>query len=150
MPTRNPAANPADDVVDQLDALLFAFRGEMHRLMREAELVLSPMELRVLLHVARRPGCTAGDLARHSGRDKGQLTRLIQHLEQERLIWREAHAEDRRAQCLFTTEAGEAIHARMRAERRALAKSLLSGLDAGEQAQLAQLLGKLRAGRPSA
>jgi DNA-binding MarR family transcriptional regulator len=148
MPSKIPAASPADDVVDQLDALLFAFRGEMHRVMREAELPVSPMELRVLLHVARQPGCTAGDLARHSGRDKGQLTRLIQNLEQEGLIRREAHAEDRRAQCLFTTEAGEAVHARMRSERRALARSLLSRLDAAEQAQLAQLLGKLKAGRP--
>ena len=148
MPAKNPATGPADDVVDQLDALLFAFRGEMHRLMREAELPVSPMELRVLLHIARQPGCTAGDLARHSGRDKGQLTRLIQNLEQEGLIRREAHADDRRAQCLFTTEAGEAVHARMRSERRALAKGLLSHLDAAEQAQLAQLLGKLKAGRP--
>lgn len=147
MPAKNPAASPADEVVDQLDALLFAFRGEMHRAMREAELPVSPMELRVLLHVARHPGCTAGDLARHSGRDKGQLTRLIQRLEEEGLLRREAHAEDRRAQCLFTTEAGEAVHARMRAERRALARRLLSSLDTQEQAQLAGLLGKLRAGR---
>lgn len=147
MPTKNPAAGPADEVVEQLDALLFAFRGEMHRAMREAELPVSPMEVRVLLHVAHHPGCTAGDLARHSGRDKGQLTRLIQHLEEEGLLRREAHAEDRRAQCLFATEAGEALHARMRAERRALARGLLDKLDAQEQAQLAGLLGKLRAGR---
>jgi DNA-binding MarR family transcriptional regulator len=142
----NPDANPAGDVLEQLDALLFTFRGEMHRAMREADLPISPMELRVLLHVAHHPGCTAGDLGRHSGRDKGQLTRVIQHLEQEGLLRREAHALDRRAQCLFATEAGEALHARMRAQRRAIARSLLDGLDADEQAQLAVLLGRMRAG----
>lgn len=148
MKTKNPAPGAADEVVDQLDALLFAFRGEVHRAMREAVVPLSPMELRVLLHVARHPGCTAVDLAQHSGRDKGQLARLVQHLEALQLIRREPHAHDRRAQCLFTTEAGEAIHARMRAQRRALAKSLLGRLDTAEQAQLALLLGKLKAGVP--
>jgi DNA-binding MarR family transcriptional regulator len=146
MSMKNPAADPADEVVEQLEGLLFAFRGEMHRAVREAELPISPMELRVLLHIAHHPGCTAGDLGRHSGRDKGQLTRLIQHLEEQGLLRREAHAQDRRAQCLFATEAGEALHARMRERRRALARSLLGGLDGQEQAQLSTLLGKLRAG----
>lgn len=137
-----PSVN--EDVLEQLDALMFAYRGEMHRAMREAGLPINPMEVRVLLHVAHHPGCTASELARHSGRDKAQVTRLLQQLEQAALIRREADAGDRRVQRLFLSEAGERTHRQLAGERKAIGRRLLGALDAEEQAQLGRLLARLR------
>lgn len=133
-----------EDVLEQLNALMFAYRGEMHRAMREAGLPIKPMEVRVLLHVATHPGCTAGDLARHSGRDKAQVTRLLQQLEQAGLMRRNADAQDRRVQRLFVTEAGERTHRQLSAERDAIGRRFLGALSADEQAQLGRLLARLR------
>ncbi|WP_157264049.1 MarR family winged helix-turn-helix transcriptional regulator [Azohydromonas aeria] len=146
MPARTHAADVADAVVEQLDALLHMFHAEMHRAMREARLPLGSMELRALRHIADHPGCTAGDLARHSGRDKGQVTRLLQQLEKDGYLRRDPHPQDARAQCLQVTPAGAAVHARLRQERRALARALLSTLETQEQAQLAVLLQRLAGG----
>lgn len=149
MPTdpRWPDGRPSDtDVLEQLHALMFAFRGELQRLGREAQAPVNPMEVRALLHVAHHPGTTASDLVRHSGRDKAQVTRLIQQLEQAGLLRREADAADRRQQRLYATEAGEQLHRELRQRRDALGRRLLAVLSADEQVQLGQLLARLREG----
>lgn len=135
----------ADDVVEQLEALVFALRAEMQRAVREAQLPVSPMEMRALRHIAHHPGCTAADLVRHSGRDKAQVARLIQQLEQAGLARREPDPHDRRAQCLHATEAGQALHAQLHGYRREAARRLLARLAPQEQQQLGTLLARLRA-----
>jgi DNA-binding MarR family transcriptional regulator len=144
-PSALPTSEP--EVLEQLNALMFVFRGQLHRLVRESGLPLNPMEVKALLHIAHHPGSTAGDLARHSGRDKAQVTRLVQQLEEQGLLTRQPDAQDRRVQRLHVTEAGQALHARLRRERDALSQRMLASLSQAEQAQLAALLAKLRQGQ---
>ncbi|NDY93774.1 MarR family winged helix-turn-helix transcriptional regulator [Ideonella livida] len=138
------SATPAGQALDQLNRLMFRFRGQLHRLMAEAGVEGNPSELKALLHIAHRPGCAAAELVRDSGRDKAQVARLVQALEDRGWLRRAPDAQDRRVQRLHLTPEGEAVHARMRAVRDAEARQLLGRLTAPEQTQLAALLAKLQ------
>jgi DNA-binding MarR family transcriptional regulator len=138
-----PEGAPVPDALEQLNRLVFQFRGRLQKLLLDAGMHVNPMELKALLHIAHHPGCTASDLARLSGRDKAQVTRLIQQLEQQGWVRRTVDERDRRSQRLEITPAGEAIHDHLRAARDAHARVVLSRLDPAEQARLAELLAKL-------
>ncbi len=138
-----PEGSTPPDALEQLHRLVFQFRGQLQKLLLETGTPANPMELKVLLHIAHHPGCTASDLSRHSGRDKAQVTRLIQQLEQRGWVHRTADERDRRSHRLEITPTGEAIHDQVRAARDAHARVVLSRLDETEQAQLAGLLAKL-------
>ena len=80
---------------------------------------------------------------RESGRDKAQVARLLQQMEARGWVRRSGDAVDRRVQRLEATEAGQTLHARMRAVRDAEARALLGRLTLAEQAELARLLARL-------
>lgn len=133
-----------EDVLDQLHAVMHAFRSEMRRALHEAGHAFNGMEVRMFLQIAQHAGVTASELVARSGRDKAQITRLIQQLEQAGLVRREPDASDRRVQRLFLTEAGEALHIHLQRERQAVGARLLGKLDVREQAQLSSLLARIR------
>jgi len=133
-----------DDVLDQLQALMFAFRKEMRRALHEAGHAFNGMEAKVFLRIAEHPGCASSDLVRESGRDKAQITRLIQQLEQAGLVAREADPQDRRVQRLHVTDAGRQLHQDLRERRRQIAHRMLGNLNREEQQQLASLLSRMR------
>ena len=132
-----------EDLIDQLHAVMHAFRSEMKRVVQESGHSLNGMEVRALLWIARHPGGSARELAQHSGRDKAQLARVIQQLEQAALVSRAAHASDRRLQCLNLTAAGAALMESLQRERQHVSARMLGKLSAAEQKQLAALLARL-------
>ena len=132
-----------EDLMEQLHAVMFAFRSEMRRAVQESGHSLNGMEVRALLWIAAHAGATARELALHSGRDKAQLTRVIQQLEAAGLLSRAADADDRRVQRLALTAAGEALVASLRRERQAVAARMLGKLSAADRAQLSELLARL-------
>jgi DNA-binding MarR family transcriptional regulator len=130
--------------MEHLSALMFAYRAEMRRALHEGGHELNGMEVRTLLWIARHPGGTARELAQHGGRDKAQITRVIQQLEGSGLIGREADPGDKRVQRLALSAAGQALHAALQQHRQAVSKRLLGRLAPAEQAQLGALLAKMR------
>jgi MarR family transcriptional regulator, temperature-dependent positive regulator of motility len=142
-PRSETAGDAAPAALEQLQRLVFQFRGQLPRLSLAAGVQANPMELKALLHIAHHAGCTASDLVRHSGRDKAQVARLLQQLEHQGWLQRQPDAQDRRVQRLQLTPAGDAVHARMRQARDAWAAQLLARLSTQEQQQLAGLLAKL-------
>lgn len=132
-----------EDLIDQLHAVMHAFRSEMKRAVLESGHSLNGMEVRALLWIARHPGSSARELALHSGRDKAQLARVIQQLEHAGLVSREAHASDRRLQCLNLTAPGAALMESLQRERQLVSARMLGKLSAVEQKQLAALLARL-------
>lgn len=135
-----------DDVLEQLQALMFAFRKEMRRALHDAGHAFNGMEVKVFLRIAEHPGCASSDLVRESGRDKAQITRLIQQLEQAGLVAREPDAQDRRIQRLHATPAGRQLHSELRERRRQIGSRMLARLNEEEQRQLAGLLSRMRGG----
>ncbi|MFC0251924.1 MarR family winged helix-turn-helix transcriptional regulator [Massilia consociata] len=103
------------------------------------------MEHKVLGYFAQRPGATQRDLAQHSGRDKAQVTRLVQGLREKGLIDARPDEADRRSTRLYLTATGEATYADMQRHGELLAAQALSGLSDDERRQLGGLLARVQA-----
>lgn len=142
----DPAGEVAPvDVVEAVHAVMHAFRARQYRLLRNGPHALTHLEGKVLGFFARHPGATQSELAVHSGRDKGQLARLIGGLKDQGLLQAEVDPADRRALRLRLTDAGAAVQQALQRRSRRLAAAAVGGLSADEQRQLLTLLGKLQA-----
>lgn len=143
-PPKTPRA-PKEEIVDQLADLTHLFRSQLHQTIRQEGEGLAPMETKVLMFFARRPGSTASDLVEHSGRDKAQVTRLVQLLVDRGLLLREPDPADRRQQRISPTAEGTALQRVLHRQRQRLGQAMVKGLSSDELAQLSGLLGRLRA-----
>lgn len=70
----------------------------------------SVAEVRILGEIGRNPELTAKDLASYLSVDKGYMSRMLQNLEKQGLIWREKSEKDAREKHLRLTEAGEKLN----------------------------------------
>ena len=85
------------------------------------------------------------DLARSLGIEGPTLTRHLDNLEEAGLVERRRSEEDRRAVRVALTPAGEAAYASLLDEVAGFNRRLLGGISDDEQAELRELLGRLRA-----
>jgi DNA-binding MarR family transcriptional regulator len=137
-------AMAGDEVLEQLSTLMFRFRAELRRDIVDAGHPVNGMEVRILSQIARMPACTAMDLVRSNGRDKAQIARILQQLEQNGLVTRAPDEQDRRQQRLSLSGAGKSLVTALHRARRNVGRRLLAALSVEEQQQLGQLLTKLR------
>ncbi len=95
-----------------LDTLFHLVHAVKRRLQQQAEqldLGIAPMHIRVIKIIDRKGPCTAVDIASFLGRDKAQVTRLLNTLIEKGLITREPNPDDKRSHYLRTTEEGDSI-----------------------------------------
>lgn len=139
------AAGPVDagDVLEAVHRVMHRARALQHRGLAGQPQAPTPMEGRVLGFFARHPGATQSDLAQHSGRDKGQLARLIAGLRERGLLLATPDADDRRVTRLQLSPQAQQLHLGLMAARRRLSEQAAASLDAADRAQLLALLDKL-------
>ena len=138
----------AGEVMEAIHAIMHLYRSRQFgalRLDAAGPGEITHMESKALGYFARRPGATQRDLVQHSGRDKAQVTRLVQGLRDKGLLDACPDEADRRSTRLFLSSAGEAVFAQMHRQGRQLAERALADLDPQERAQLASLLGRIEA-----
>lgn len=135
----------ADQIADQVHVLRHLYRSRMYAGTQDGQEELSHMAGRLLGHVGRHPGVTHTNLVAHFVRAKAQVTRLVKELRERGLIETRAGKGDRRVQRLYRTELGEQVYASIHDNRIAVVHRAVEGLDAGEQAQLLDLMRRLRA-----
>jgi len=140
----------AETVVESIHSVMHLFRAQQYRALRDGPHDLTPMETKVLGFFSRRIGATLSDLVSHTGRDKGQLARLISGLRDRGLLEGKADEEDRRNLRLYLTEDGAAIHRTLHRQRQRLSGLAVEGLSALERQQLLEVLAKVRANLESA
>jgi DNA-binding MarR family transcriptional regulator len=132
---------PDGDVLEAIHDLMHRVR---HQRLADATPELNPMEARVLGFFARHPGATQTALAAHSGRDKGQLARLVNGLKDKGLLLSEPDDDDRRVSRLRLSEPAQAMHAQAQRQRKKLSALAVQGLSATERRQLMGLLSRIR------
>ncbi len=152
----NPQKNPdrahqksdtqAEDVLDSLHALMHSYRACLFRALRDSSYGITPMDARVLHHIDRHPGSTQSDLVAHSGKDKGQVARLITGLRKRELIKVQVDDKDRRSLHLYLTEAGRHIQAEILEQRLEINRTVMQKLNATECKSMLDLVEKLRSG----
>ncbi len=138
-------AEPTDDVLEAIHAVMHLFRAVQYRVLRDGPHDVTHMDGKVLGFFARHPGATQSELAAHSGRDKGQLARLVAGLKERGLLEARADDADRRSVRLQLTTDGRAVHQTLQRQRRRLSDAAVAGLSAAEHRQLAALLERVRA-----
>jgi DNA-binding MarR family transcriptional regulator len=142
---REHASEPGGETVfEQMHEIMFLFRSLLQQRLREDGGEIPGMALKVLGFFARHPGRTQRELVQHSGRDKGQVARLVKDLTERGLLQRSDATAGRR-RVLELTDSGLVLHRRLQRQRSQLANKLIAGLSAHELAQLNRLLGKLKA-----
>ncbi|NHZ32102.1 MULTISPECIES: MarR family winged helix-turn-helix transcriptional regulator [Massilia] len=129
-----------DAVLELIHTIMHQYRSQQFQALRDGQHELTHMEAKVLAFFGRHPGATQSELARHSGRDKAQVARLITALRERGLLHGEADPADRRNTHLSLTEAGKAIQQAAQAEASKLNAQAVRAMS-GEQQQV--LLGLL-------
>lgn len=131
------------DVLEAVHALMHRVKALQQRRLADDPQAPNGMEGRVLGFFSRHPGATQSDLAQHSGRDKGQLARLIAGLRERGLLLATPDGHDRRITRLQLSPQAQALHRRLVVERRRLSEQAAAGLQPDERRQLLALLDKL-------
>ena len=137
--------SPADAVIELVHEVMHQFRSRQFQALRDGAHDLTHMEAKVMGFFSRRPGATLSDLVAHSGRDKAQLARLVKGLRERELLLAESDPDDRRNVHLRLSEAGRSVQRTLHAQAHVLNTHAVQGLDAREQAQLADLLRRVKA-----
>lgn len=131
-----------------LEALVSLFGGMKqamrHQLQGDAALATAPMLLRMLQLCQRHPGITQQGLAQLTGRDKGQVARLVKELLDDELLLREIHPDDRRSHRLRPTAAGLTAVERFEAAEAGVAELIFGELSAAELTALTEQLDRLK------
>lgn len=68
-----------------------------------------PAYLGVLMSLWQEDGLSAVELARRAGLEPSTMTGLLDRMERDRLLARQADPDDRRAQCIYLTETGRGV-----------------------------------------
>lgn len=156
-PSKSSASNapipPAETAaLQQLMGLFGAVKQAFREaLAADGDGAAAPVALRLLMLCARQPGLTQQALVQATGRDKGQVARLVKELLDHGLLLREPHPEDKRSHCLRPSAAGLLACRRFEQAEAAVALRLFGDLPAATlQAmgtELQRLQGRLR-GQP--
>ncbi|HAT32695.1 MAG TPA: MarR family transcriptional regulator [Janthinobacterium sp.] len=135
---------PEDGVLDLIHSVMHQYRSQQYQVLRDGPHDLTHMESKVLRYFQYHPAATQSDCARHSGRDKAQLARLIATLRARGFLDGVADAADRRNMRLSLTAAGQAVQGLLQQQAERLNATAVRGLSATEQGQLLELLRRVR------
>ncbi len=140
---RGPA--PTADLSALLATLSHRFQQRLRSSPVLATLGLSPLQARLVAFVGRAPPdhATAARFAAATGRDKGQVARLVRDLCAAGLLLRRPHPADGRVAVLGLTPAGQDAALQLLAHRARVRDEMLAGFSPDEAAALAALLGRL-------
>jgi DNA-binding MarR family transcriptional regulator len=129
-----------DDILELIHSIMHQYRSQQYQVLRDGQYDITHMEKKVLSFFERHPASTQSDLARHSGRDKAQLARLIKGLRDTGLLASVADEADRRNVKLTLTADGQAVQSALHQQGKILTTKALQGLTRDEQSQLMALL----------
>lgn len=112
---------------------------------RVRRLGLTRSQWLLLTRLHRRPGASQTELAEMLEVEKASAGRMLDRMERDGWIVRKADPADRRVKRIHLTREAERVHARMWVVAHATVEDALGDLRAGERAQLAQLMSRVKA-----
>ena len=129
-----------DEVLELMHAVMHQVRARQLRGAGESPNDIGPMEGKVLGFFSRQPGATQSDLVAHTGRDKGQIARLIAGLKDKGLLQAQPDAQDGRVTRLHLSKAAQAMHLNVQRQRQKLSALAMAGMSTEQKRQLKELL----------
>ncbi|BFM50991.1 MarR family transcriptional regulator [Marinomonas sp. THO17] len=105
-----------------------ALKESMWDTMKSLELELTPVSFMALKIIHQQKMCTAHTISTTTGKDKGQVTRIVKDLLAQQLIEKQAHPMDKRSQILTLTEQGKSIFIQLQKADLAALNAMKTGL----------------------
>ncbi len=141
----NQSGRASDDSpLELIHTVMHQYRSRQYQVLRSGGHDITHMESKVLGYLSHHPQSTQSDLAKHSGRDKAQLARLIKALRERGLLDSAPDEADRRNLRLSVTPGGLALLQALHQQSAQLATQAVVGLTPAELAQLVSLLQRVR------
>jgi DNA-binding MarR family transcriptional regulator len=103
---------------------------------RASELDLTFAQSQVLFHVAERPGCHMGDVAKAFGVTLPAVTHIIDRLEEKSFVVRGDHPADRRVYVLELTAQGKALVEEIHGMQMRSVETVLARMSAEDRARV--------------
>jgi DNA-binding MarR family transcriptional regulator len=119
-------------------------RAEFDRFIAAENLGVTPGEARTLVHASRAGAVRQAALAERMGLEAMTLSAYLDRLEERGLVAREADPTDRRAKLVRTTEAADAILARIRQVGESVRGEAAEGIDPEDWTRFLATLKQLR------
>jgi DNA-binding MarR family transcriptional regulator len=139
--TKTQASLPAELVASTLFLLKrLGFAAKQRSLDEYEQTGLGPYHHAILILLEESAPETQAEIADALGYDRGTLVRLLDELEERKLIERKRDPEDRRRHLVRVTAEGKRMLGRFRALARRLEDEFLAPLDAEQREQLHALL----------
>lgn len=129
--------------LDNLFHLVHVLKRQLYEQIEQLELPIAPMHVRVIKIISKQSPCTAMDVVNFLNRDKAQVTRLIKTLIEEGFIEKRPNPEDKRSQCLLTTEKGNEVLAKIKAVDAEIFQKMTSNVSEEELEAFQVVAGKL-------
>jgi DNA-binding MarR family transcriptional regulator len=144
-PARAVDVDAAERTIELVHVVMHQFRSLQFQALRDHAHEVTHLESKVMGFFARHPDATVSDLVAHSGRDKAQLAKLVKRLRERQLLEARTDPDDRRVVRLRPSAAGRAMQQAVSAQGRVLKTRAVRGLSHAEQAQLVDLLERVKA-----
>ena len=139
----------AIELVGLLDAMMRRLIRQA-RISRDAQVPLTPLEVRVIEAIGDARDSRMGELARRMVLGMSSLTSVVDRLVAKGLVARERSEEDRRVVRVGLTAGGQKVHAECRRRRLRLAYGMLHPLSRAEQDLFVELIRKIGRGTENA
>lgn len=117
-----------------------AINRMMYRNLRKEGLEITPEQWTVLAFLWREDGVTQQTLCNSTFKDKPSMTRLIDNLSKQNLVYRSTSAKDRRSNYIYLTDFGKSIREKAQKAVRQTMDSALAGIDVEGLKQVRTLL----------
>lgn len=127
-------------IFDAISLLNHEIRSRHYQVSRAQGAGIAGMEFKALRFIATHAGATQRDLVERSGRDKGQVARVIDKLKKSDLVKSVADEHDRRIARLQVTEKGQQLHQEFRRLNDEIARQATETFTDEQCHQLLQLL----------
>ena len=106
-----------------------AINRMMYRNFRKEGLDITPEQWTVLAFLWKEDGVTQQTLCNSTFKDKPSMTRLIDNIAKQELVYRNASETDRRSNLIYLTDQGKAIKSKATNAVGATMESALAGID---------------------
>lgn len=117
-----------------------ALNRKLFRNFKKQGLDITPEQWTVLAYLWEKDGVSQQQLCDATFKDKPSMTRLIDNIEKQKLVEREAHKNDRRSNLIFLTKKGKGIEEKANAAVYETMESALKGLSEKDIEHVRRLL----------
>jgi DNA-binding MarR family transcriptional regulator len=106
-----------DDSASTKDSLGFiiyrtalALKSASQRFFKEHGYEITGEQWAIIRHLWEEDGLSQREIAEKTSKDKPNITRMVDALEQKRLVFRQPDPRDRRKYCIYLTKEGRQLH----------------------------------------